>query len=51
MEEGVVLNATINKFCHCILEKRADCSFDSPYDLNAKLLSSSIDKLKYDAET
>ena len=22
MEEGVVLNATINKFCHCILEKQ-----------------------------
>ena len=51
MEEGVVLNATINKFCHCILEKRADCKVSiHSYDLNAKLLSSSIDKLKYDGK-
>ena len=49
LEEGVVLNATINKFCHCILEKRTDEKIIIlSNDLNKKLTCESLKNLEYD---
>ncbi len=49
LEEGVVLNSTINKFCHCILEKRNDEKINIySHDLNKKLFCNSIRELDYD---
>jgi len=48
-EEGVVLNATINKFTHAILEKNDDHTINiMSYDLDAKLTASNLSNLKYD---
>lgn len=48
-EDGVVLNATINKFAHAVLEKRDD-NIIKIYsnDLNIKVEYSDITKLKFD---
>ena len=49
LEEGVVLNATINKFCHCILVKRSDEKIIIlSNDLNKKLACKSLKNLEYD---
>ena len=48
-EAGVVLNATINKFTHAILEKNDDNSIKIfSHDLNVEINAKSIDKLEYD---
>ena len=50
-ESGVVLNATINKFTHAVLEKRDDQKISIlSNDLNIKLNFKSIDDIKLDGE-
>ena len=50
-EEGVVLNATINKFVHAILEKNDTCEINiTSYDLNSTIKAKSIDDLKFDGK-
>lgn len=50
-EAGVVLNATINKFTHAILEKNTDNSIKiKSYDLQTELNSSNLSKLEYDGK-
>ena len=48
-EEGVVLNATINKFTHAILEKNDSQNISIiSYDLDTELTASNLSNLKYD---
>ena len=50
-ETGVVLNATINKFTHAVLEKRSDKKISiHSNDLNIKLSFESIDAIKLNGE-
>ena len=50
-EAGVVLNATINKFTHAILEKNTDKSIRiMSYDLNTELEANDLSKLEYDGK-
>ena len=50
-EAGVVLNATINKFTHAILEKNTDRSIRiMSYDLNTELKANDLSKLEYDGK-
>lgn len=50
-EAGVVLNATINKFTHAILEKNTDKSIRiMSYDLNTELEANNLSKLEYDGK-
>ena len=50
-EAGVVLNATINKFTHAILEKNTDKSIRiMSYDLNIELEANDLSKLEYDGK-
>ena len=50
-EEGVVLNATINKFTHAILEKNNSDQINiTSYDLDSTIKAKSLDSLEYDGK-